>query len=123
MARGWRKLEALGELLPLSFHAAFWIYLYCLSRILLLPLTDWGVSEAFLMPVVLGRNLEFWINACNVLWMLLFTVRLIALVMAGWRTSKADLILVSLALAGLGIVEAGLPVVFNVLATHSSWAQ
>lgn len=86
-----------------------------LGRILFLGLLDHSVWQALVTPRVLGRSLEFWISACNVLWMLLFLLRLRLLASAGWRTRKSELILLLLALAGLAIVEAGLPVVFTVL--------
>lgn len=101
---------------PAPWHwVPFWIYLYLVGRILFLGILDYSIWQALVTPSLLGRTLEFWISACNFLWMLLFFLRLRLLVASGRRAPKSELILLLLALAGLAVVEAGLPAVFTVL--------
>ena len=68
MAGRRRWAEFPGEVPTAGLYAAFGAYLYCVSRILFLGFVHREAPEVFLTPVVLGRGLQFWISAGNLLW-------------------------------------------------------
>jgi hypothetical protein len=118
MAGRRRWAEFPGEVPTAGLYAVFGAYLYCVSRILFLGFVHREAPQVFLTPVVLGRGLQFWISAGNLLWALYFAVRLLELATARERAKKTDALILLFAMAGLVFVETGMPVVFEVMADH-----
>ena len=103
-----------------GLYAILGSYLVCIYFILLLGLMRFGVEkevpEVFLAPVVLGRDLQFWMTLCNVLWMLDFAAILIGLATSSRVARRADVLLALVAIFGLLLIQLGIPVVFRVMA-------
>lgn len=116
MTKGRRGLLPLREPATSILPVLVAIYSYCVGRVLVLGLTTREAPEVFLTPVVLGRGLQFWLSAGNLLWALFFTVHLIALLAAGREARKMDVLIALIGIAGFLIMELKMPVVFQVMA-------
>ncbi len=102
-----------------GLYAILGSYLVCLYCILLLAFMVKEVPEVFLAPVVLGRDLQFWMTLCNVLWMLYFAAILLELATSGRVARRADVLLALGAIVGLLLIQLPLPVVFRAMASDA----
>lgn len=96
-----------------SLPALVGIYTFCLYLILFIPVILREAPGAYLIPMVFGKDLRFWISTCNVLWMLFFVVHLISFIQSGWRTQKVNIAVALVAIAGLLLIESGMSLLFR----------
>jgi hypothetical protein len=122
MVKRLRGLTPLRDPATSSLPALVGIYTFCLYLILFLPLILRKAPEAYLMPMVFGKSLHFWISTCNVLWMIYCVVHLGSLLQSGWRTHKVNIAVALAAIGGLFLMESGMSLLFSSL-TILSQAQ